>query len=138
MQAGRIWNPVAAGLVDQGHTVIIPNVRGSAGYGKRWYSLDDKQLRLDSVEDLAAIHEWLPTIGVDQSRVALWGGSYGGYMVLAGLAFQPTLWAAGVDIVGIASLVTFLENTSPYRRVIREREYGDWLRTGTSSSRRVR
>ena len=124
MQAGRIWNPIAAGLVDQGHTVIIPNVRGSAGYGRRWYGLDDKQLRLDSVKDLAAIHEWLPSIGIDQSRVALWGGSYGGYMVLAGLAFQPALWAAGVDIVGIASLVTFLENTSPYRRVAREREYG--------------
>ena len=54
----------------------------------------------------------------------LWGGSYGGYMVLAGLAFQPELWAAGVDIVGISDLVTFLENTSDYRRAHREREYG--------------
>jgi dipeptidyl aminopeptidase/acylaminoacyl peptidase len=123
-QAGLTWNPIVAGLVDQGHTVIVPNVRGSAGYGKRWYSLDDKHLRLDSVKDLAAIHAWLPSIDVDQNRVALWGGSYGGYMVLAGLAFQPSLWAAGVDIVGIASLVTFLANTSPYRRVAREREYG--------------
>jgi dipeptidyl aminopeptidase/acylaminoacyl peptidase len=52
------------------------------------------------------------------------GGWYGGYMVLAGLAFQPGLWAAGVDIVGIASLVTFLEHTSAYRRAYREREYG--------------
>jgi dipeptidyl aminopeptidase/acylaminoacyl peptidase len=123
-QAGLTWNPIIAGLVDQGHTVVVPNVRGSSGYGKRWYSLDDKQLRLNSVKDLAAIHGWLPTIGVDQTRVALWGGSYGGYMVLAGLAFQPSLWAAGVDIVGMASLVTFLENTSAYRVVAREREYG--------------
>jgi len=122
--AMRSWNPVIAGLVAEGHTVVVPNVRGSAAYGKRWYSLDDKTLRLDSVADLAAIHAWLPTIGVDQSRVALFGGSYGGYMVLAGVAFQPTLWAAGVDIVGIASLVTFLENTSSYRREVREREYG--------------
>lgn len=120
----RVWNPVVTGLVEAGHTVVVPNVRGSAAYGKRWYSLDDKTLRLDSVADLAAIHAWLPTIGVDQSRVALYGGSYGGYMVLAGLAFQPALWAAGVDIVGIASLVTFLENTSDYRRAVREREYG--------------
>jgi dipeptidyl aminopeptidase/acylaminoacyl peptidase len=52
------------------------------------------------------------------------GGSYGGYMVLAGLAFQPELWAAGVDIVGISDLVTFLEHTSDYRRAHREREYG--------------
>jgi dipeptidyl aminopeptidase/acylaminoacyl peptidase len=123
-QHGKIWHPLVAGLVADGHTVLVPNVRGSAGYGKRWYSLDDRELRLDSVRDLAALHAWLPTIGVDQSRVALWGGSYGGYMVLAGLAFQPELWAAGVDIVGIASLVTFLENTSSYRRVAREREYG--------------
>jgi dipeptidyl aminopeptidase/acylaminoacyl peptidase len=123
-QHGRIWAPLVSGLVAEGHTVLVPNVRGSAGYGKRWYSLDDREQRLDSVRDLAALHAWLPTIGVDQSRVALWGGSYGGYMVLAGLAFQPDLWAAGVDIVGIASLVTFLENTSAYRRVVREREYG--------------
>ncbi|TWD80752.1 dipeptidyl aminopeptidase/acylaminoacyl peptidase [Kribbella amoyensis] len=123
-QSSKIWNPLIAGLVEEGHTVVVPNVRGSSGYGKRWYSLDDRDLRLDSVRDLAAIHAWLPSIGVDQRRAALWGGSYGGYMVLAGLAFQPELWAAGVDIVGIASLVTFLENTSAYRRTVREREYG--------------
>lgn len=120
----RIWNPLIPALAGQGHTVVVPNVRGSAAYGKRWYSLDDKHLRLDSVKDLGAIHQWLPSIGVDPGRTALWGGSYGGYMVLAGLAFQPDLWAAGVDIVGIASLVTFLENTSEYRKVAREREYG--------------
>lgn len=124
MMAMRTWNPVVTALAAEGHTVIVPNVRGSAAYGKRWYSLDDKQLRLDSVKDLAAIHDWLPSIGVNPARTGLWGGSYGGYMVLAGLAFQPERWAAGVDVVGIASLVTFLENTSAYRRVAREREYG--------------
>jgi dipeptidyl aminopeptidase/acylaminoacyl peptidase len=103
---------------------VVPNVRGSTGYGKRWYSADDVRRRLDSVADLAAIHAWLPSVGVDPARAALWGASYGGYMVLAGLAFQPDLWAAGVDIVGISSLVTFLENTSAYRRAYREREYG--------------
>lgn len=122
--AMRGWHPVISGLAAAGHTVVVPNVRGSAAYGKRWYSLDDRELRLDSVKDLAAIHAWLPSIGCDPSRAVLWGGSYGGYMVLAGLAFQPSLWAAGVDIVGIASLVTFLENTSDYRRATREREYG--------------
>ncbi|GAA1140805.1 S9 family peptidase [Kribbella jejuensis] len=122
--AMRIWSPIISALAGEGHTVVVPNVRGSAGYGKRWYSLDDRQLRLDSVKDLAAINAWLPTIGADPKRAALWGGSYGGYMVLAGVSFQPELWAAGVDIVGIASLVTFLENTSDYRRAMREREYG--------------
>ena len=111
-------------LAAAGHTVLVPNVRGSTGYGKRWYSADDGRRRLDSVADLAALHAYLPELGLDQDRAALMGGSYGGYMVLAGLAFQPGLWAAGVDIVGIASLVTFLEHTSAYRRAYREREYG--------------
>jgi dipeptidyl aminopeptidase/acylaminoacyl peptidase len=115
-------------LAAAGHTVLVPNVRGSTGYGKRWYSADDGRRRLDSVADLAALHDYLPELGLDPARAALWGGSYGGYMVLAGLAFQPGLWAAGVDIVGIASLVTFLENTSAYRRAYREREYGTLAR----------
>jgi dipeptidyl aminopeptidase/acylaminoacyl peptidase len=123
-QARQSFNPYVQALAAAGHTVLVPNVRGSTGYGKRWYSADDGHRRLDSVADLAALHAYLPKLGVDQDRVALWGGSYGGYMVLAGLAFQPELWAAGVDIVGIASFVTFLENTSAYRRAYREREYG--------------
>jgi dipeptidyl aminopeptidase/acylaminoacyl peptidase len=118
------WSPVAAALALAGHTVVLPNVRGSFGYGRRWVSLDDLDKRLDSVADLVAIRDWLPSVGVDQRRIALYGGSYGGYMVLAGLTFYPELWAAGVDIVGLSSLVTFLENTSAYRRAYREREYG--------------
>lgn len=114
------WNPLLQWFVANGYAVAAPNVRGSTGYGRRFEHLDDVELRLDSVRDLVALHEWL---GVDRSAV-LWGGSYGGYMVLAGLAFHPEHWAAGVDIVGISSLVTFLENTSPYRRAYREREYG--------------
>jgi dipeptidyl aminopeptidase/acylaminoacyl peptidase len=120
----RSWSPVAAALTLAGHTVVLPNVRGSSGYGRRWLSLDDVDKRLDSVADLVAVRDWLPSVGVDPGRVALYGGSYGGYMVLAGLTFYPELWAAGVDIVGISSLVTFLQNTSAYRRAYREREYG--------------
>ncbi len=123
-QAKRIFNPSIQALCALGFTVLAPNVRGSLGYGKRWYSLDDVDLRLDSVADLAALHAWLPSQGLDPARCALWGGSYGGYMVLAGVSMQPQLWAAGVDIVGMSSLVTFLENTSRYRRAYREREYG--------------
>jgi dipeptidyl aminopeptidase/acylaminoacyl peptidase len=119
-----VFSPVVQALVHAGHTVLVPNVRGSVGYGKRWYSLDDVGLRMDSVRDLGALHDWLPGVGLDPARAALWGGSYGGYMVLAGVAFQPERWAAGVDIVGMSSLVTFLENTSDYRRAAREREYG--------------
>ncbi|MGW1678619.1 alpha/beta fold hydrolase [Saccharopolyspora sp. NPDC002376] len=123
-QAVRGFNPIVQALVAQGHEVLVPNVRGSTGYGKRWYSADDGRNRLEAVADLGDLHDWLPTIGLDPRRAALWGGSYGGYMVLAGLAFQPQRWAAGVDIVGISSLVTFLANTAAYRRAHREREYG--------------
>lgn len=112
-------------LVARGFAVVAPNVRGSTGYGRTYQHLDDVEKRLDSVRDLAALHDWLGTQhDLDASRAALYGGSYGGYMVLAGLAFQPDRWAAGVDIVGMSNLVTFLENTSPWRRAFREREYG--------------
>jgi dipeptidyl aminopeptidase/acylaminoacyl peptidase len=119
------FGPLTQYLVSSGYAVAAPNVRGSTGYGKRYEHLDDIEKRLDSVRDLASLYEWLearPTI--DASRAAVYGRSYGGYMVLAALAFQPELWAAGIDCVGISSLVTFLENTSPYRRAAREREYG--------------
>ncbi len=119
------FEPLVAYLVAQGFAVIAPNVRGSTGYGRRYVHLDDVDKRLDSVADLAALHDWIATQpGLDEDRAALYGGSYGGYMVLAGLAFQPERWAAGVEIVGISNLVTFLENTSDWRRAFREREYG--------------
>ena len=74
------------------------------------------------------MHDWIAgTRDLDPKRSALWGGSYGGYLVLAGLAFQPERWAAGVDIVGISSLVTFLENTAEWRRPVREAEYGSLI-----------
>jgi dipeptidyl aminopeptidase/acylaminoacyl peptidase len=117
--------PLTQFLVSRGFAVAAPNVRGSTGYGKRFEHLDDIELRLDAVQDLAALHAWLAARpNVDGSRAVVYGRSYGGYMVLAALAFQPELWAAGVEAVGIGSLVTFLENTSPYRRAAREREYG--------------
>jgi dipeptidyl aminopeptidase/acylaminoacyl peptidase len=123
-QAMRLFDPEIQALVAAGYGVVVPNVRGSTGYGKRYAALDDTTKRLDSVRDLAAVHGGLEDAGFDADRAVLWGGSYGGYMVLAGLAFQPELWAAGVDIVGISNLVTFLENTSDYRRAHRELEYG--------------
>jgi dipeptidyl aminopeptidase/acylaminoacyl peptidase len=88
-------------------------------------SLDDIGLRLDSVRDLAELHAWLAARQeIDGARAVVYGGSYGGYMTLASLAFHPELWAAGISFVGISNLVTFLENTSGYRRALREREYG--------------
>ena len=84
-------------LVGRGYAVAAPNVRGSSGYGKRFEHLDDVEKRLDSVEDLASLHAWLSARPeIDGSRAVVYGGSYGGYMVLASLAFQPELWAAGI------------------------------------------
>jgi dipeptidyl aminopeptidase/acylaminoacyl peptidase len=112
-------------LVARGYAVAAPNVRGSTGYGKRFEHLDDVEKRLDSVADLASLHKWLAARPeIDGSRAVVYGRSYGGYMVLAALAFQPELWAAGIEFVGISNLRTFLENTSAWRRAAREREYG--------------
>ena len=87
--------------------------------------LDDVRLRMDSVHDLAAAVAWLRDSGqVDPARIAVMGGSYGGFMTLAAVTTYPDLWAAGVDIVGIANFETFLENTGPWRRKLREAEYG--------------
>jgi dipeptidyl aminopeptidase/acylaminoacyl peptidase len=119
------FTPLTQYLVSRGYAVAAPNVRGSTGYGKRYEHLDDIRRRLDSVADLGALHDWLGTRPrIDASRAVLYGRSYGGYMVLAGLAFQPERWAAGIECVGIANFVTFLENTAAWRRAVREPEYG--------------
>ena len=114
--------PVTQYLLDRGLGVFMPNVRGSTGYGKAFTHLDDVKLRMDSVADLARAAHWLRDQG--HERIAVMGGSYGGFMVLAAMTEYPELWSAGVDIVGIANMVTFLENTGSYRRRLREPEYG--------------
>ena len=121
-QARPLFAPVTQYLLGRGYAVLSPNVRGSTGYGKAYTHLDDVHLRMDSVRDLAHAAEWLKEEGHEQ--VAIMGGSYGGFMVLAALTEYPERWTAGVDIVGIANMVTFLENTGSYRRALREPEYG--------------
>ena len=119
------FQPVAQYLAAAGFAVLAPNVRGSSGYGKAYMHLDDVRKRMDSVADLAHGVYWLRDTGrADPNRIAVYGGSYGGFMVLAALTTYPDLWAAGVDLVGIANFVTFLENTGPWRRHLREAEYG--------------
>ncbi len=124
-QARPVFNPITQFFVARGYAVLVPNVRGSSGYGNTYLHLADVRKRLDSVKDLHAAHDWLIAHGgADPKRIALYGGSYGGYMVLAGLTEFPDDWAAGVDIVGISNFVTFLEHTSSYRRANREGVYG--------------
>ncbi|UPV73409.1 S9 family peptidase [Halorussus limi] len=112
-------------FLNRGYAYLEPNVRGSTGYGKAYTHLDDVEKRMDSVRDIAEAVEWLrDQPEIDPERVVAFGGSYGGFMVLAALTEYPDLWAAGVDVVGIANFVTFLENTGDWRREHREAEYG--------------
>jgi dipeptidyl aminopeptidase/acylaminoacyl peptidase len=111
--------------LSRGYAILATNVRGSTGYGKTYTHLDDVKNREDSVKDLSYAVEWLKTKGgADPKRVAVMGGSYGGYMTLAAITLYPDLWAAAVDTVGISSWESFLKNTSGYRRRQREVEYG--------------
>ena len=113
-------------LNELGIALVIPNVRGSAGYGKTFLTLDDGFKREDSVKDIGAFLEWIGRdSGLDSDRVAVMGGSYGGYMTLASLVHYSDRLKCGVDIVGISNFVTFLTNTQDYRRDLRRVEYGD-------------
>lgn len=109
-----------------GLAVVVPNVRGSSGYGKTYVSLDNGVNRKKSVEDIGALLDWIAAQpDLDKDKVVVHGGSYGGYMVLASMIDYADRLAAGVDIVGISDFKTFLENTEGYRVDLRREEYGD-------------
>ncbi|MGI9105903.1 MAG: S9 family peptidase [Pyrinomonadaceae bacterium] len=119
------FNPTYQYFLSRGYAVLAPNVRGSTGYGKTFTHLDDVKLREDSVKDLVAAVDWLKAQGgADARRIAVLGGSYGGYMTLAAITLYPDLWAAAIEMFGISNFETNLKNTSGYRRKQREREYG--------------
>jgi len=119
------FSPLYQYFLSRGYAVLATNVRGSTGYGKTFTHLDDVRKREDSVKDLAYAVEWLKTSGgADPKRIAVMGGSYGGYMTMAAITLYPDLWAAAVNTVGIVNWETFLKNTSGYRRRQREVEYG--------------
>ena len=109
-----------------GVAVITPNVRGSNGYGKNFLELDNGFKREDSVKDIGSLINWIEKQpDLDASKIAVYGGSYGGYMVLASAVFYSDKLKAAVDVVGISNFVTFLKNTKDYRRDLRRVEYGD-------------
>ncbi|MCK6529195.1 S9 family peptidase [Myxococcota bacterium] len=125
-QARPGFDAVTQYFVRRGYAVLLPNVRGSTGYGKAFSHLDDVERREDSVRDLAEGVRHLVAAGIaDPTRVAVMGSSYGGYVVLAALVNHPSLFRAGVDVVGIADFETFLARTGPWRRALRAAEYGD-------------
>jgi dipeptidyl aminopeptidase/acylaminoacyl peptidase len=109
-----------------GVAVIEPNVRGSSGYGKTFLQLDNGRLREDAVKDIGALLVWVGLQrDLDSKRVLVMGGSYGGYMTLASLMHYSDRLLGGINSVGISNFVTFLQNTSAYRRDLRRAEYGD-------------
>ena len=126
-QARPNWNPRTVMFIANGFNVLQPNVRGSTGYGKAYQSLDDVELRMDSVRDLDAAAAWLASSGTaPKDKIGVIGQSYGGYMVLAAIAFFPQReWAAAVDVYGIANFLSFFEHTAVWRRPLRSVEYGD-------------
>lgn len=109
-----------------GAAVLVPNVRGSDGYGKSYLLLDNGFKREDTVKDIGALLDWIATRPeLDPKRVAVFGGSYGGFMVLSSMSHYNDRLKCGVDIVGISNFLTFLQNTEDYRRDLRRVEYGD-------------
>ncbi len=126
-QERPVFNAFIQYLVNEMQVAVIaPNVRGSSGYGKRRLLMDNGYRREDSVKDIGALLDWVAARKeLDSRRVVVYGGSYGGYMVLASLVHYNDRLAGGVDIVGISNFVTFLKNTKGYRRNLRRPEYGD-------------
>ena len=126
-QSRPAWNPGAQYFADVlGATVILPNVRGSDGYGTRYLNLDNGPLRENSVRDVGALLDWVGRQpDLDFARVAVYGQSYGGYMSLASMIHHGDRLVGGVERYGISDFVTFLNNTEAYRRDNRRAEYGD-------------
>jgi dipeptidyl aminopeptidase/acylaminoacyl peptidase len=113
-------------LSELGVAVLYPNVRGSSGYGKSFLTLDNGFKREDTLKDIESFLNWIPSRAqLDSERIAVMGGSYGGYMVLACMTHFSDRLRCGVDVVGISNWLTFLKNTQDYRRDLRRAEYGD-------------
>ena len=113
-------------LLSQGIGVFAPNVRGSSGFGKRFVNLDNGDLRFNGVKDIESCVDYLVANRIaDPGRIGIMGGSYGGYMTMAGLTEYPDLFAAGVNLFGIVNFLTFFEHTEPWMAAISTIEYGD-------------
>jgi dipeptidyl aminopeptidase/acylaminoacyl peptidase len=120
------WSRFNYFINELGVALLYPNVRGSAGYGKAFLALDNGFKREDSVKDIGAFLDFIATRpALDADRVGIIGGSYGGYMTLACMIRYGDRFRCGCDIVGISNFITFLTNTSDYRRDTRRPEYGD-------------
>ena len=113
-------------LLMEGIAVLAPNVRGSSGFGKRFVNLDNGELRVNAVKDIKSSVDYLVSNKIaDPRRLGIMGGSYGGYMTMAGLTEYPDLFKAGADLFGVVNFETFFANTEPWMAAISTVEYGD-------------
>jgi dipeptidyl aminopeptidase/acylaminoacyl peptidase len=120
------WNPMARFYAGQGYAWIEPNVRGSTGFGRAWELADNRERRGDVLRDMETVNRWVRAQPwADPGRVVIFGGSYGGWVVLMGLTRQEDLWSAGVDLVGVADLRTLLRSTDQLIRALFVDEFGD-------------
>jgi dipeptidyl aminopeptidase/acylaminoacyl peptidase len=120
------FNSTYQALLAQGIAVLAPNVRGSSGFGKTFVNLDNGSLRVDAVRDIRACITAVVERGIgDPQRIGIMGGSYGGYMTMAGLAAYPELFAAGANLFGVVNFATFFAHTEPWMAAISKVEYGD-------------
>ncbi len=125
-QARFGYNLTVQYLVNHGYVVIAVNNRGSSGYGKTFFKADDLRHGADDLDDCVYAKHFLETLGyVDTSRVAIMGGSYGGYLVLAALTFRPLAFAAGVDMYGISNWVRTLESIPPWWEAFKDAIYAE-------------
>jgi dipeptidyl aminopeptidase/acylaminoacyl peptidase len=120
------FNSTYQALLSRGISVFAPNVRGSSGFGKKFVNLDNGPLRVEGVKDIKDCVDYLVNQKIaDPKRLGIMGGSYGGYMTLAGLTEYPDLFAAGADLYGIVNFETFFSHTEPWMAAVSTIEYGD-------------
>lgn len=120
------FNGTYQALLIRGIAVFAPNVRGSSGFGKKFVNLDNGALRENGVKDIKATVDYVVKSGIaDPKRIGIMGGSYGGYMVMAGLTEYPELFAAGANLFGITNFETFFKHTQPWMAAISKIEYGN-------------
>ena len=118
------FNPEIQFLANRGYAVLQMNFRGSTGYGREFWESSFKQWGLTMQDDITDAVHWAIDKGIaDKDRVAIYGGSYGGYATLAGLAFTPDLYKCGVDYVGVSNMFTFMNSLPPYWEPYRQMLY---------------
>jgi dipeptidyl aminopeptidase/acylaminoacyl peptidase len=113
-------------MVKNGVAFFLPNVRGSSGFGKKFVNLDNGELRFNGIKDIKACYDFLTSSGISKpNSVGIMGGSFGGYMVMAGVTEYPTIFSAGANLFGVVNFETFFSHTEPWMAAISTIEYGD-------------